>query len=298
MPISDFVMTPKRIKRSVILDEHVIHRGKPMEDYMKNKKVYKLMQSIKHKIDRKKKALSMSYYKHKILKRDSIDEIEAERAYSKYYEKIKARYRKYVRDLFKEKPNSNGNRMQANSYNNPETFTRYRASVVALPNINDPVKWNSNKNDNENVSNNFPSRNNNEYERLFNQPDNTDAFKKSNMTIIAQLKSQIVRRKRDTPYDEDGKGEDNEDTSENNKKKKVRIPCEPLASETYMKIEIIRPSKDPNETFGQGMIAKVTCDKNYNSNLANANSTVKCVRGRWKPVKPQCTVSKWTESQS
>lgn len=294
MPITEFVHTQKRSKRSVILDDHVIHRGKPMDDYMKNKKVYKLMQSIMHKINRKKKALSMSYYKHKILKRDSIDEDEAERAYSKYYEKIKARYRKYVRDLFKEKPNNNNNnRMQANSYNNPETFTRYRASVVTSPNTNDPTRWNKN----DSLSNNYPSLNY-QQEKLYNRAfaesaDVPDQLKKSNLTtIIAQLKSQIVRRKRDAPYDDDGKNEDTEETSENKKNKKVRLPCEPLASETYMKIEIIRPSKDPNEAFGQGMIAKVTCDKNFNSNLANANSTVKCVRGRWKPVKPQCTMSK------
>jgi hypothetical protein len=135
-------------------------------------------------------------------------------------------------------------------------------------------------------------------------PNVSENLKKSNLSsIIAQLHSQIVRRKRDTTAEDDGKedanGNGNGDSNgngnghEGKKKNKYRGPCEPLASETYMKIEIVRPSKDPSESFGQGMIVKVTCEKGYTSNLANTNSTVKCVRGRWKPVRPACTMSKF-----
>lgn len=66
--------------------------------------------------------------------------------------------------------------------------------------------------------------------------------------------------------------------------------------DSIMQIEVMRPSKDANEEFGPGMIIKITCSKGYNSNLANLNSTVKCVRGRWKPMKPLCVLSEGKKS--
>lgn len=35
---------------------------------------------------------------------------------------------------------------------------------------------------------------------------------------------------------------------------------------------------------------QATCAKEYRLNLQNPNGTAKCVRGRWKPLKPSCTL--------
>ncbi|KAL9706863.1 hypothetical protein quinque_010381 [Culex quinquefasciatus] len=127
--------------------------------------------------------------------------------------------------------------------------------------------------------------------------------------LMEQLHSQIIRRKRDTTREPaassaedtrrarknsravqnqtDSSGVDGLDA---NKKIKFKGPCEPLASESYALLEIVRPGKDPNETFGPGTIVKVTCSKGYVSNMVSPNATSKCVRGRWKPIKPTCSM--------
>lgn len=130
--------------------------------------------------------------------------------------------------------------------------------------------------------------------------------------LMEQLHSQIIRRKRDTTREPaassaedtrrarknsravqnqtDSSGVDGLDA---NKKIKFKGPCEPLASESYALLEIVRPGKDPNETFGPGTIVKVTCSKGYVSNMVSPNATSKCVRGRWKPIKPTCSMSEY-----
>lgn len=59
-----------------------------------------------------------------------------------------------------------------------------------------------------------------------------------------------------------------------------------------MQIEILKPAKNQNESFGHGMVLKVTCNAGFNSNIQTVNSTVRCNKGVWKPVKPMCTLSK------
>lgn len=92
-------------------------------------------------------------FKRSIMKRDSREYSEIDRAYSKYYEKIKARYRTYVKNLFpipKTRNNSMNNHYPQpvqeearnsknvfdsrwhNTYNNPEF--RYRAANKGKPN--------------------------------------------------------------------------------------------------------------------------------------------------------------------
>lgn len=109
-------------------------------------------------IERKREAIKMARRRRSIEKRDSRDYGEIDRAYSKYYEKIKARYRNYVKNLF---PNpkirstqlNNSYPMQSaeevkntkkiqvqdgrwyNSYSNPEF--RYRATHKARTFSND-----------------------------------------------------------------------------------------------------------------------------------------------------------------
>uniref|UniRef100_A0A182QAR0 Sushi domain-containing protein n=1 Tax=Anopheles farauti TaxID=69004 RepID=A0A182QAR0_9DIPT len=119
--------------------------------------------------------------------------------------------------------------------------------------------------------------------------------------LMEKLQSQIIRRKRDTSAedakrtqkDRARKAQQNQtdvDGMDPARKVKFKGPCEPLASEPYAQLEIVRPGKDPNETFGPGTIVKVTCTKGYVSNIVNPNATAKCVRGRWKPTKPTCSM--------
>lgn len=76
------------------------------------------------------------------------------------------------------------------------------------------------------------------------------------------------------------------------KKSKFKGPCEPLSSEPYVHIEVVRPGKLPNVTFSSGTIVKLACGRGYGSNLPE-NRTAKCVRGKWKPVKPGCSIRKY-----
>lgn len=74
-------------------------------------------------------------------------------------------------------------------------------------------------------------------------------------------------------------------------KHKMRIPCEPLSSEPYVNIEVIKHGKDPNVSFSSGTVVKIACGKGYGSNLPT-NKTAKCVRGKWRPLKPSCYLCK------
>lgn len=57
-------------------------------------------------------------------------------------------------------------------------------------------------------------------------------------------------------------------------------------------MEIVKHGKDPNITFGAGTVVRVACGKGYGLNL-EVNTTAKCVKGRWKPAKPVCSISKY-----
>lgn len=57
-----------------------------------------------------------------------------------------------------------------------------------------------------------------------------------------------------------------------------------------MRVDVVKEGRDPNNDFGTGTIVRVTCAKEYRLNVPNSNGTAKCVRGRWKPVKPECTL--------
>lgn len=231
MLVEDFVKTSSREKRSLTVEKETSYRGR--------------RGSQSHKIE-KREARDYS---------EGRDYSEIERAYSKYYEKIKARYRNYVKNLLGY-PKTRMNNMANNSYphqsmpeevkntkkiqvqdgrwypenhKNPEYLTRYRAThksrtvsndlqnedidseltmnspPIALPSV---TEQRSNKYEffaqlnNENVSNHFPSygqhhNENNPRHHNLNNADGSDTIRKSNYTsIIAQLHSQIVRKKR------------------------------------------------------------------------------------------------------
>jgi hypothetical protein len=98
-----------------------------------------------------------------------------------------------------------------------------------------------------------------------------------------------TRHRRDT--DDDGKDDDVMSTGGGKKKEKNRGPCEPLLDIEHMQIEVVKPPKNPNDSFGHGMVLKITCDTGFNSNVQTVNSTVRCNKGVWKPTKPHCSLS-------
>lgn len=92
-------------------------------------------------------------------------------------------------------------------------------------------------------------------------------------------------------------GDDKDDASESGNGRgknggKHRGPCEPLPATGPMQMEVVKPPKNQNESFGHGMVLKITCETGYNSNIQTPNSTVRCNKGVWKPVKPTCSLSK------
>lgn len=89
--------------------------------------------------------------------------------------------------------------------------------------------------------------------------------------------------------------DDKDDAPENGNAKgrgKHRGPCEHLTTAEHMQMEVVKPPKHQNESFGHGLVLKITCNPGYNSNIQTANSTVRCNKGVWKPVRPTCTLSK------
>lgn len=82
-----------------------------------------------------------------------------------------------------------------------------------------------------------------------------------------------------------------DDVFEKKTKQKSRLPCEPLSSEPFVNIEIVKHGRDPNVTFSSGAVVKMVCGKGYGLNLP-ANKTAKCVRGKWRPTKPDCLICK------
>lgn len=168
-----------------------------------------------------------------------------------------------------------------------EDFVR---QPVAIPTINDRINHRYDPATNATISNYYPTY---IIERI---PDDIQETTKKPSSpsdiaanIYAQLQSQIVRRKRET--DDDAKDDDTA-SGGSKRKEKNRGPCEPLIDVEHMQVEIVKPPKNPSESFGHGIVLKITCDNGYNSNVLTANSTVRCNKGVWKPVRPYCTLSK------
>lgn len=169
-----------------------------------------------------------------------------------------------------------------------------KITPIAMPNINDHINSDS---ENQIYDSSQPQFINNEYnfdpqdrnrkELQSNEHANNADKRPITSSIIAQLKQQIVRRRRKrSPDDFD---DDGAEFTDNNGKKRPKIPCEALQEE-FAKIEVIRQSRDSNEPYGSGTIVKVVCHSGYTLNLMNPNGTAKCVRGRWKPMKPICAM--------
>ncbi|KAG7173717.1 Locomotion-related protein Hikaru genki-like 2 [Homarus americanus] len=73
--------------------------------------------------------------------------------------------------------------------------------------------------------------------------------------------------------------------------------CEPIPSEPYLRVEVIRKGRDSNYTYSAGARIKVTCLHGYGLNIGNR--TAKCARrGKWKPMKPECVTLPCTVSEA
>ncbi|XP_060533491.1 sushi, von Willebrand factor type A, EGF and pentraxin domain-containing protein 1 isoform X2 [Cylas formicarius] len=65
--------------------------------------------------------------------------------------------------------------------------------------------------------------------------------------------------------------------------------CDALQNEPFVNIEFVKHGRDQNVSFGSGTIVKLACGKGYGLNMAE-NKTAKCVRGKWRPNKPECFI--------
>lgn len=148
-----------------------------------------------------------------------------------------------------------------------------------------------------------------DYAMQSQQNDNHHSHRDDVDDIISRLKSQTVHRRKRSP-DEDASGEsvtepdvrpgrrrkfnqtlyDAEDPVDQGRKGKAKEPCEPIGMEPHVRIDVVREGKDPANEFSAGTIVRVACAKEYKLNLQNPNGTAKCVRGRWKPQKPECVL--------
>lgn len=118
---------------------------------------------------------------------------------------------------------------------------------------------------------------------LSGQKLSTQSSASKNLTnLIAQLKSQIVRRKRSA----DTEGGGDQDHAEN-RKPRPRGPCEELNLDAVANVTIVRQGKSPGRN-SPGTILHIVCNTGFKLNIKNPNATARCVRGIWKPQKPMC----------
>lgn len=226
----------------------------------------------------------------KIQKRSAMD---LETAYNQYFEKIKKKYRNYVKNLLgyskfrtpqiqqniqntqrqehQDKRHQSSNRRQySNEYTlieNNYMVSKNEGQKIPIPNINDDsaiVIVSSTK---------AP-----QFNLLSTQSSSQEENPRNNVTsLIEQLKSQIVRRKR----------ESDDDVTDDGKKGKPRGPCEDLDWDSFGNYTILRPGKLPGKNTAGTMIS-INCNPGFRLTMKNHNNTFRCVRGIWKPNKPEC----------
>ncbi|KAF6197720.1 hypothetical protein GE061_008686 [Apolygus lucorum] len=87
----------------------------------------------------------------------------------------------------------------------------------------------------------------------------------------------------------DGDGTDKPEKGKSKGKGKGGPPCGNIEVDKNAKIEIQKRGRDKNSTYPHGTVVRLTCMIGYSSNLPN--DTAKCIKGKWKPEKPECRVS-------
>lgn len=65
--------------------------------------------------------------------------------------------------------------------------------------------------------------------------------------------------------------------------------CESLPVESYIEIQVLTPGHDSNVSNSLGTVVRLECTGGYSPTLGNR--TARCVRGNWKPLKPDCVIS-------
>lgn len=227
-------------------------------------------------------------------------------AYSKYYQKIKERYQRYVRKilghnrLYQQTQAQNGR--WYNQYNSPELdmmrkatqkwrnevdedIDEHRGRVLPLPNINQSSRYSHSRNSNE-----APAP-------LSHASVERKLHGNATRTLIEQLKSQIVRRRRRRSPSTGATGTpppetelDTSDGGEANKAaggKRLRGPCEDLDWDSFANITTVRPGKAPGRN-SVGIMLQLECNAGFKLNIKGENATARCIRGIWKPDVPKC----------
>ncbi|XP_050510786.1 complement factor H isoform X3 [Diabrotica virgifera virgifera] len=100
----------------------------------------------------------------------------------------------------------------------------------------------------------------------------------------------LRRGNKKNPYEDDEDDKPGNQVIEPKKPKpKNKGPCEPLSSEPYVNIEVVKNGREANVSFSAGTVVKMACGKGYGLNMPE-NKTAKCVRGKWRPTQPMCLI--------
>ncbi|KAM8716457.1 hypothetical protein ACLKA7_003348 [Drosophila subpalustris] len=226
-------------------------------------------------------------------------------AYSKYYQKIKERYQRYVRKilghnrLYKPTASPQDGRWH-NQYNNPELVMTRKANH----------KWRNNEdsgNINEFQVTAAPEPSIHQNRLLIEHSSNVapalvsrKSYVNATRELIEQLKSQIVRRRRKrntnigssppssaTLPDADLDTSDGGEASKASGGKRLRGPCEDLDWDSFANITVVRPGKAPGRN-SVGIMLQLECNAGFKLNIKGENVTARCIRGIWKPDTPKC----------
>lgn len=82
----------------------------------------------------------------------------------------------------------------------------------------------------------------------------------------------------------------NKQTNSNDIRLDRKKSCHPFPEDNVASTEIIKYGPDASLPYSSGTIIKITCEKGYGLNLPN--TTVKCIRGKWRPTRPKCLICK------
>ncbi|XP_017849130.1 uncharacterized protein LOC108604254 isoform X1 [Drosophila busckii] len=244
-------------------------------------------------------------------------------AYSKYYQKIKERYQRYVRKMLGHDRLYKNSHVQDgrwyNQYNNPELVMMHKATqkwrnagegdeyadeneyheavaTVPMPNIHQASRYSSRWQSEQN-SNEAP---------LIHSRDTNTARLSRSKALIDQLKSQIVRRRRkrsgsgsissappssaslpDTADVDSSDDVGKTGAAGGGNGKRLRGPCEELDWDSFANITTVRPGKVPGRT-AVGIMLQLECNAGFKLNIKGENATARCIRGIWKPELPKC----------
>ncbi|CAB3368986.1 Hypothetical predicted protein [Cloeon dipterum] len=116
-----------------------------------------------------------------------------------------------------------------------------------------------------------------------------------NLMQGAQAHSKAVATKTVTSIDKQRKRNRNKSggTGRQNKNRKniekgKKATCEALPVEPFIELQLLKPGSDANVSNSLGAVVRLECNGGYSPTLGNR--TAKCIRGNWKPIKPDCVI--------